>query len=144
MSLTYLKQTGRIISSKVFLTLGLDSDTALSSSGYSEGGKKKKKRCQNKALTLTLNGCYNRSFKGFPSLFARSSRGISKHISFFIDNPGSWGRDMFDILTSSISSIISFRQRGLNWVVSMEKNIPISQNLIYSALCRAVGLEGGM
>lgn len=43
MSLTYLKQTGRIISSKVFLTLGLDSDTALSSSGYSEGGKKKKK-----------------------------------------------------------------------------------------------------
>lgn len=48
MSLIYLKQTGRIISSKVFLTLGLDSDTALSSSGYSVGGGK---RCQNKALT---------------------------------------------------------------------------------------------
>lgn len=48
MSLIYLKQTGRIISSEVFLTLGLDSDTALSSSGYSVGGGK---RCQNKALT---------------------------------------------------------------------------------------------
>lgn len=66
MSLTDLKQTGRIISSKVFLTLGLDSDTALSSSGYSVG--KKKIRCQNKALTSTLNGCYNRSFKG-PAVF---------------------------------------------------------------------------
>lgn len=42
MSLIYLKQTGRIISSKVFLTLGLDSDTALSSSGYSVGGGEKK------------------------------------------------------------------------------------------------------